>query len=107
MGFTVEKGSEKGSEKGISRRCLERPLGEYAPLGVRPIKIGSSSPKRPSHTKNTTESEFRYGEKIRYRRSKTPRRGLRNACFSRHKRQENGTESETHYAVVKILRIPY
>ena len=40
MGFTVEKGSEKGSErgseKGASRRCLERPLGEYDPLGVHP-----------------------------------------------------------------------
>ena len=40
MGFTVKKGSEKvlrrGSEKGISRRCLERPLEEYALLGVRP-----------------------------------------------------------------------
>ena len=29
MGFTVKKGSEKGSE---------RPLGGYAPLGVRPKK---------------------------------------------------------------------
>ena len=28
----------RGSEKGVSRRCLERPLGEYDPLGVRPIK---------------------------------------------------------------------
>ena len=40
MGFTAKKGSEKvlrrGSEKAVSRRCLERPLGEYAPLGVRP-----------------------------------------------------------------------
>ena len=41
MGFTVKKGSEKGSqkgfsEKGISRRCLERPFEEYAPLGERP-----------------------------------------------------------------------
>ena len=27
----------RGSEKGVSRRCLERPLVEYAPLGVRPI----------------------------------------------------------------------
>ena len=26
----------RGSEKGVSRRCLERPLEEYAPLGVRP-----------------------------------------------------------------------
>ena len=47
MGFTVkrvlrrvlrrssEKGSQ-GSEKGVSRRRLERPLGEYDPLGMRP-----------------------------------------------------------------------
>ena len=31
--FTVregsEKGSQNGSEKGVSRRCLDRPLGEY------------------------------------------------------------------------------
>ena len=33
MVFTIEKGSEKG----VSRRCLERPLGEYDPLGVSPI----------------------------------------------------------------------
>ena len=42
MGFTVKRGSEKGSrrgsEKAISRRCLERPLEEYAPFGVCPIK---------------------------------------------------------------------
>ena len=42
-------------------------------------------PKGPFRTKNTTESEFRYGEKIRYGRSKTLRRGLRNACLSRKK----------------------
>ena len=38
MRFAVRKGSEKGSQKGslgVSRRCLERPLGEYDPLGVR------------------------------------------------------------------------
>ena len=51
-------------------------------------------PKKPSRTKTTTESTSRYGEKIRYRRSKTLRRGLRNACFSRQKRQENGTDCE-------------
>ena len=34
MGFTVKKGSEKA----VSRKCLERPLGEYAPLGVRPTR---------------------------------------------------------------------
>ena len=27
----------RGSEKGLSRRCVERPLKEYAPLSVRPI----------------------------------------------------------------------
>ena len=45
MGFTLKKGSEgrvlrEDSEKGVSRRCLERPLGEYDPLGVRPRKLG-------------------------------------------------------------------
>ena len=39
VGFTVgkgsEKGSQRGSEKGVSSRFLERPLEEYAPLGVR------------------------------------------------------------------------
>ena len=38
--------------------------------------------------------EFRYGETIRYGRSKALWKGLRNACFCRQKRQENGTESE-------------
>ena len=41
MGFTVKRVLRRvlrrGSEKGVSRRCLERPLVEYAPLGVRPI----------------------------------------------------------------------
>ena len=40
MGFTVKRVLgrvlRRGSEKGVSRRCLERPLVEYAPLGVRP-----------------------------------------------------------------------
>ena len=36
MGFTVKRVLRRvlRSEKGVSRRCLERPLGEYAPLGV-------------------------------------------------------------------------
>ena len=42
MGFTVKRVLRRvlrsGSEKGVSRRCLERPLGEYDPLGVRPTK---------------------------------------------------------------------
>ena len=29
----------RGSEKGVSRRCLEPPLAEYAPLGLRPINV--------------------------------------------------------------------
>ena len=44
--------------------------------------------KGPSRTKNTTESKFRYREKIRYGGSKTLRRGRRNACFSGKKRRE-------------------
>ena len=51
MGFTVKKGSEKSSQKGVSRRCLERPLVEYAPLGVRP-KNCLSTVSRPFLTRN-------------------------------------------------------
>ena len=40
MGFTIKRVLRRvlrrGSEKGVSRRCLEHPLVEYAPLGVRP-----------------------------------------------------------------------
>ena len=40
MGFTVKRVLRRvlrrGSEKGLSRRCLERLLGEYPQLGVRP-----------------------------------------------------------------------
>ena len=45
MGFTVKKVLRRvlrrGSEKAASRRCLERPLVEYAPLGVRPMNLYS------------------------------------------------------------------
>ena len=41
MGLTVKmvlrRVLRRGSEKEVSRRCLEHPLGEYDPLGVRPI----------------------------------------------------------------------
>ena len=39
----------RSSEKGVSRRCLERPLGGYAPLGVRPMDslLASSLLKPP------------------------------------------------------------
>ena len=33
----------RGSEKGFSRRCPERPLGEYDPLGVRPSSTDAES----------------------------------------------------------------
>ena len=40
VGFTMKRVLRRvlrrGSEKGFSRRCPERPLEEYAPLGVRP-----------------------------------------------------------------------
>ena len=44
MGFTVGNGVlgrvlGRGSEKGVSRRCLERPLGGYTPLGVCPSEV--------------------------------------------------------------------
>ena len=69
--------------------------GSGGPIGVfEKIEFLGQLPKGPYHTKNTTERESRYGEKIRCGRSKTLRRGLRNACFSRQNRQENGTESE-------------
>ena len=42
MDFTVDKGPEKGSQNGVLRRPfpgggLERPLGEYDPLGGSPL----------------------------------------------------------------------
>ena len=47
MGFAVKRVLRRvlrsGSEKGVSRGCLERPLGEYAPLSVRPIVCGCLS----------------------------------------------------------------
>ena len=48
MGFTVKKRVlrrvlRRGSEKRVSRRCLERPLVEYAPLGVRPSGGGGGA----------------------------------------------------------------
>ena len=61
-GFSDQKGSERGacygfyskkrvprrvlrrgSEKAVSRRCLECPLEEYAPLSVRPIRDSQDS----------------------------------------------------------------
>ena len=44
LGFTIKRGFwgrvlRRGSEKGVSRRCPERPLVEYAPLGMCPIPV--------------------------------------------------------------------
>ena len=36
----------RGSEKAVSRRCLERPLEEYAPLGERPTKDRKKGAKK-------------------------------------------------------------
>ena len=43
MGFTGRV-LRRGAEKGVSRGCLERPLGEYAPLDVRPCNIINTNP---------------------------------------------------------------
>ena len=75
VGFAVKKGSQKGFlEGGVSRRCLERPLEEYAPLGVRPSKRGrlqmhpnankraqtqtNADPKDPAVLKTPRDSEL-------------------------------------------------
>ena len=51
-------------------------------------------PKDPPVLKISTESKFTTGRKIATAsNSKTLRRVLRSACFSREKRQENGTDS--------------
>ena len=58
MGFTIKKRVlrrllRRGSEKGVSRRGLERPLGEYAPLGVRPSGYkGLEADIKKTHIKN-------------------------------------------------------
>ena len=37
--YILRRDLRRGSEKGVSRRCLERPHGEYDPWGVRPTEI--------------------------------------------------------------------
>ena len=56
--------------------------------------FGAPSPKGPFRTKNSTESKFATARKKRYGNSKTLRRLLRSACFSRKERQENGPDSK-------------
>ena len=51
MGFTVlRRVLRRGSEKGVSRRCLVRPLGECAPLGVCPV-LGKKDRKTTKDTR--------------------------------------------------------
>ena len=68
----------RGSEKGVSRRCLERPLEEYVPLGVRPTKarillavpIGfrNDSESRPIGFPNRSSNRTRRHPEARYLR---------------------------------------
>ena len=59
MGFTVlRRVLRRGSEKGVSRRCLERPLGEYAPLGVRPNLIPSQRLAKFVPNENFMQDKF-------------------------------------------------
>ena len=75
-----------GSSKVVSSKGFQAEQGHENPCY---FCVGPP-PKGPSRTKNSTESEFRYGEKIRYGRNKTLQSGLRNACVSRQKRQDDG-----------------
>ena len=66
-------------------------------IKIWPNQLGSLlPPKGPSRIKNTTESAFRYGEKIRYGRSRTLRRGFRNACFLGKRGRKTPTVPEGH-----------
>ena len=62
-----------------------------------PLRSFPDLPKGPSRTKNTTESEFRYGESIRYGNSKTLRRGPRNAGFSRQRKGRKMVQTAKNY----------
>ena len=64
-GFYSKKGFwegvlRRGSEKGVSRRCLERPLVEYAPLGVRPnfVVIAQAPAGYPRDTRPSRFSDL-------------------------------------------------
>ena len=52
-------------------------------------------PKGPFRTKNSKESKFGTGSKIRYGDKKTLRRLLRNACFPRKRTEKRYGESKT------------
>ena len=99
------------SSRECSLQVLSRVLSE---IGGLPTMLHNGNPlesllpKGPFRTKNTTESELRYGEQIRYGRSKTLRRGLRSACFSR-KRGRKTVRILKNYGGGKIVRIraPY
>ena len=47
-GETLKRVLRRGSDNGVSKRCLERPLGEHDPFGVRPMH--GSVPHRGRNT---------------------------------------------------------
>ena len=83
---------------------IHSPLADNQQKINRLRQISRQLPKGPSRTKNPTESEFRYGEKIRYRRSKTLRRGLRNACFLGKRGRKTVYRKRKTMAVAKYYR---
>ena len=62
VGFAVKRVLRRvlrrGSEKGVSRRCPERPLEEYAPLGVRPTQ--GRKPRKRQGEERFSKSGLRY-----------------------------------------------
>ena len=54
MGSTLKKGSQKG----VSRRCLERPLGEHDPFGVHPILSGAKKEPQSQKIARTAPKNF-------------------------------------------------
>ena len=57
----------------------------FVPMAIALFSVIS---KEPFRTKNTTESEFGTGSKIRYREKKTLQRLLRNACFTKRRNRK-------------------
>ena len=56
------------------------------------------APKGPSHTKNTTESEFRLGEEIRYEEAKSYRESSEMLAFPRQKKGRKTVQTVLSYA---------
>ena len=73
MGFTVKRVLRRvlrrGSEKAVSRRCLERPLDEYAPLGGRPISARKSDSVRCHLSRRHTGALAKKEKRVRFHSS--------------------------------------